>query len=80
MPETAPFLGLHAALRHAPSLQVLADLEARSRTSRPAAAEALVVGNPAMPIDPDGDGESRLYSLDARWPLRFRRASFRAPR
>jgi tetratricopeptide (TPR) repeat protein len=42
-------LGLRYALRYAPSLQVITELEARQDTMNPAA-NALVVGNPVMPV------------------------------
>lgn len=49
------FLGLRFAIRYAPSLQVLASLAVPPRYTNPGA-EALVVGNPAMPRVPTSDG------------------------
>jgi CHAT domain-containing protein/tetratricopeptide (TPR) repeat protein len=64
-PDSTSVLGLRYAVRYAPSLQVLADLEAQPRRVI-AATTSLVVGNPAMPWVPAEDGSKfQLSQLDS---------------
>lgn len=61
--DAESLLGLRYAIRYAPSLRVLASLEAQTGRSDPAA-QPLVVGNPAMPPIRTSDGSTfRLSAL-----------------
>ena len=65
VPDSTSAFGLHYAIRYAPSLQVLADLESQPRRVGPATTP-LVVGNPAMPWVPAEDGSKfQLSQLDS---------------